>query len=150
MKDKKAAGIFAIMIGVLVALIPEVIFPVCTGMIELINGKALYMKCHWTAMAELLVGGFIVFDGILLIIFKKYETRIALSIILFLFGLAVLLIPTLIIGMCDTATMDCRVGTEPALIVVSVIIMAISIVNVFSQISSIRSQQFHKERSVIE
>jgi hypothetical protein len=150
MKNKKAIGIIAIVLGVLVALIPKVIFPVCTDMIELINSKALYMKCHWTAMAELLVGGLIAFNGVLLIVFKKYETRLALSIMLFLLGLTTLLIPTLVIGMCETATMDCRVGTEPALIVVSVTIMAVSIGNIISQISFIRSQQLHKGRSVIE
>lgn len=150
MKNKKAAGLIAIGLGVLVTLIPEVIFPVCTDMIELMNGKALYMKCHWTAMAELLVGGLIIFDGILLVAFKKYETRLALSILQFLLGVSVLLIPTLLIGMCETAAMACRVGTEPGLIVVSAIIMAVSIVNVFSQVGFIRSQQLHKERSVNE
>jgi hypothetical protein len=150
MNNKKAVGIIAVALGALVILIPKVIYPVCTDKIELINGKALYMRCHWTAMSELLVGGLITFNGILLIVFKKCEARLALSIMLFLLGLTTLLIPTLVIGMCESATMDCRVGTEPALIVVSIIIMAVSIGNVFSQISIIRSQQLHKERSVIE
>jgi hypothetical protein len=150
MKNKKMAGIVAIVTGILIALIPKVIFPVCTDMIELINGKSLYMKCHWTAMAELLIGGLIAFNGILLVLFNRYETRLALSIMLFLFGLTALLIPTSVIGMCETATMACRVGTEPALIVVSVIIMAVSIGNIISQISYIRLQKLHKERSVIE
>jgi hypothetical protein len=150
MRNKKAEGVTAIVLGVLVALIPQVIFPVCTDMIELMNGKSLYMKCHWTAMAELLVGGLIAFDGVLLIVFKKYETRLALSIMLFLLALTTLLIPTLVIGMCETASMDCRLGTEPALIIVSVIIMTVSIGNVFSLIGSIRLQQRHNERSVIE
>lgn len=150
MKNKKAAGIVIIVLGMLIALIPKSIFPVCTNMIELINGKSLCMKCHWTAMAELLIGGLIVFSGILLILFKKYETRLALSIMLFLLGLTALLIPTSVIGMCETATMACRVGTEPALIVVSVVIMAVSTGNIISQISYIRLQQLHKERSVNE
>ena len=150
MKNKPTAGIIVIAFGVLVALIPKVIFPVCTDMIELINGKTLFMKCHWTAMAELLVGILIVFDGILIIGFKKCETRIALNIMLFLFGLTALLIPTAaVIGMCETATMACRIGTEPALIVVSVITMVVGIGNIFFQSSSIKSEQLHKERSVI-
>lgn len=150
MNNKPIVGIIVLVLGVLVALIPIVIFPVCTGMIELMNGKTLFMKCHWTAMAELLVGILIVFDGILLIGFKKHETRIALSFMLFLLGLTVLLIPTAVIGMCETATMACRVGTEPALIVVSVITMVVGIGNIFFQSSSIKSEQLHKERSVIK
>ena len=148
MKNKPTAGIAAIVLGVLVTLIPIAIFPVCIDMIELMNGKALFMKCHWTAIAELLVGILIIFDGILIIGFKKRETRIALSIMSFLFGLTVLLIPTAVIGMCETATMACRVGTEPALIVVSVITMVVGIGNILFQSSSIKSEQFHKVRAV--
>ena len=140
MKNKPTVGIIAIALGALVALIPKVIFPVCTNMLELGNGKTLFMKCHWTAMAELLIGTLIVFDGILIIVFKKHETRIALSIMLFLFGLTALLMSTVVIGMCETATMKCRMGTEPALIVVSVIIMIIGIGNVFFQSSSIKKE----------
>lgn len=150
MKNRPTVGIIVIALGVLVALIPIVIFPVCNNMIELINGKTLFMKCHWTARSELLIGILIVFDGILTIGFKKHETRIALSIMLFLFGLTALLIPTVVIGMCETATMVCRVGTEPALIVVSVITMVFGIGNIFFQSSSINSEQLHKERSVIK
>ena len=134
MKNKPTSGIIVIVLGVLVALIPIIIFPVCTNRIELMNGKTLFMKCHWTAMTELLVGILIVFDGILIIGFNKCETRIALIIMTFLFGLIALLIPTVVIGMCETATMACRVGTEPALIVVSVITMVVGIGNVFFRV----------------
>lgn len=140
MISKPAVGIIAIVLGVLIALIPQVIFPVCTDKIELLNGKTLFMKCHWTAMAELLVGILIVFDGILIIGFKKHETRLALSVMLFLLGLTSLLISTVVIGMCATATMPCQVGTEPALIVVSVITMVVGIGNIFFLISSIKKE----------
>ncbi len=145
MKNKPTTGIVAITLGILVALTPIAIFPVCTDMIELMNGKTLFMKCHWTAMAELLVGILIVFDGMLIMGFKKHETRTALSIMLFLFGLTALVIPTVVIGMCETATMACRVGTEPALIVVSVITMVVGIGNTFFQSSSIKSEQLVKK-----
>lgn len=140
MNQKPTVGIIAMALGVLVALIPIVIFPVCSDMIELINGKTLFMKCHWTAMAELLVGMLIVCDGILMIGFKKDQTRLALSIMLFLFGLSVLLIPTVVIGMCETAAMACRVGTEPALIVAGVTTMVAGIGNIFSLSSSLKKE----------
>ncbi len=131
--NRPKVGILAIALGMLITLIPMLIFPVCTNMFELTNGKSLFMKCHWTAMAELLVGILVVIDGILLIGFKKHETRIALSIMLFLLGLTALLMSTVVIGMCETATMPCRVGTEPALIVVSVITMLVGIGNIIFQ-----------------
>lgn len=150
MKNKPTVGIIALVLGMLTALIPKVIFPVCTNMIELINGKTLFMRCHWTAMVELLIGMLIIFDGILIILFGRHETRIALSIMLFLLGVYALLIPTAVIGMCETVTMPCRVGTEPALIVVSVIIMVIGIGNVISEFSAIKSEHPHKERSAVK
>lgn len=149
MKNKPTAGIIAVALGMLVAFIPTFIFPVCNNMIELMNGKTLFMKCHWTAMAEILVGVLILCNGIMLMGFKKRETRMALSIMLFIHGLAVMLIPTVVIGMCETATMACRVGTGPALIVVSVITMIVGIGNTFIQSNIIKSEQIHKERSVI-
>jgi uncharacterized membrane protein len=145
MKSKPTAGIIAIMLGTLIALIPQIIFPVCTNMLELANGKTLFMKCHWSAMAELLAGILIMSGGILIIVFKNRDTRIALSIMLFLFGLTALLIPTVVIGMCEMATMACRTGTEPALIVVSVITMVVGIGNVFFQSGSIQSSSVKKE-----
>lgn len=140
MKNKLTVGIIAIVLGVLIALIPIVIFPVCANKLELMNGKTLFMKCHWTAMSELLVGILIVLTGILIIGFKKHETRLALSIILFLFGLTSLLMSKVVIGMCDTATMPCRIGTEPALIVASVTTMIVGIGNVFFLIRSIKKE----------
>lgn len=140
MKNKPTAGIIVTALGVFLALIPIAIFPVCTGMIELINGKTLFMKCHWAAMSELLVGILIAFDGILIIVFQNYETRLALNIMLFLFGLTALLIPTEAIGLCDTASMACRVRTEPALIVVSVITMIVGIGNIFFLSRSLKSE----------
>ncbi|MDP4091262.1 MAG: DUF4418 family protein [Bacillota bacterium] len=150
MKNKPTVGIITVVLGMLIALIPKVIFPVCTNMIELINGKSLFMRCHWTAVVELLIGMLIIFDGIFFILFKSHETRIALSIMMFLFGLSALLIPTAVIGMCETVTMKCRVGTEPALIVVSVIIMVIGIGNVISEFSAIKSEHPQKERSAVK
>lgn len=140
MKNKPTVGIIAIVLGVLITLIPIVIFPVCTDKIELMNGKTIFMKCHWTAMSELLVGILIVLTGILIILFKKRETRLALSIILFLFGLTSLLMSTVVIGMCQTATMPCRIGTEPALIVASVITMVVGIGNIFIQGRAIKKE----------
>jgi hypothetical protein len=148
MRDKPAIGIAAVVLGLLVSLIPFVIFPVCKGTIELMNDKTIFMKCHWTAMTELLIGALIVIDGILIIAFRQYEVRIALNIMLAFLGLAVLFVPTVIIGMCETVSMACRVGTEPALTVISIIIMVSGISNMFLRKSCNKPEQPHDESSV--
>lgn len=150
MNNRLIMGILVITLGILVALIPTIIFPVCTDMIELMNGKTLFMKCHWSAMAEILVAILMVFDGMLFITFRQRETRLALNIMLLLFGLTVLLIPTVVIGMCETVTMACRLGTEPALKIIGIITMVLAIEEVFFQIISIKKEELHTERSVIK
>lgn len=149
MNNKTVTGIVIIALGILVVLITNVFFPVCTDKIELMNGKTIFMKCHWTAVTELMIGILIVFNGILFIVFKKHETHIALNIMLFLLGLAVVLVPTKIIGMCETPTMACRIGTEPALIVAGAITMAVGIGNIFFHSIRIKSEKLYKEGSVV-
>ncbi len=139
-KIKPAIGIIAIILGALTAMIPKIIFPVCANMLELVNGKTVFMKCHWTAMAALLIGFLIMLDGILLIGFKKHDTRIALSILLFCLGLITLLMTTVVIGVCASAAMPCRMGTQPALIVVSVLTMAVGAANIIFQIGFLKKE----------
>lgn len=81
-------------------------------------------------MAVSVLGTLIIITGIMLVLFKKHETRLALSILLAVLGLSVLLISTVIIGMCQTASMPCRTGTEPGLIVLSAAVTAMAIYNI--------------------
>ena len=89
MSDKsitsKILGLFAVVLGIIVAAGPHYIFPVCQyyGMLlQTMNGTYVPMKCYWTAMAEVGLGALIVVTGIVLIVSKQTETRRALGFVL--------------------------------------------------------------------
>jgi hypothetical protein len=93
------------------------------------ESAAPVMKCFWTARAELGIGALIVILGALLIVFKSRQLRIGLSLAAALNGILALLVPTLLIGVCDHASMQCRIGTLPALVILSSFVIAVAALN---------------------
>jgi hypothetical protein len=115
---KRIIGIVVIALGLLIALGPQFLFKVCPGPID-----DIYMKCHWSAQAEIGIGAVIVAFGIALIIFTSAKIQLGLTIGVFLSGVLALLIPHVLIGGCPMHTMDCRKITFPAITVISVLLL---------------------------
>lgn len=123
MKKRITFGTLFIILGLLISLGPSTIFAVCGPMDD---GK--FMKCHWTARAELGIGLGIVLLAVLSIVFASKEVRAGL-----LLGIATLssnsiLIPTALIGVCGGEHMQCNALTRPALLVIGVISIVIALV----------------------
>lgn len=123
MKKRITVGTLFIILGLLISLGPSTIFAVCGPMDD---GK--FMKCHWTARAELGIGLGIVLLAVLSIVFASKEVRAGL-----LLGIATLssnsiLIPTALIGVCGGEHMQCNALTRPALLVIGVISIVIAVV----------------------
>ena len=121
---KYISGIVFIILGLLTAIGPGTLFKVCAPMED---GK--FMKCHWMARAELGIGFGIVVLAVLLLIFSANQIRAGL-----LFGIAVLsvlviLFPTALIGVCGGEHMQCNALTRPALLVLGVILLVLSLGN---------------------
>jgi hypothetical protein len=57
-----------------------------------------FMKCHWSAQAEIGIGGLIAALGIALTLFTAPKTRLGLAMGIFLSGILALLIPHVLIG----------------------------------------------------
>lgn len=140
MKRNYVAGIISIILGLLIAIGPKLLFPVCSALIELANGKKIPMKCNWTAQAEIAVGALIVITGILLIVFREQIAQIISSIFLFLLGASTVLFPTYLIGVCPTETMSCHVATLPALIILGSCVMVLAVINLI-----VKSRAANKE-----
>jgi len=123
MKKRIIVGTLFIILGLLISLGPSTIFAVCGPMDD---GK--FMKCHWTARAELGIGLGIVLLAVLSIVFASKEVRTGL-----LLGIATLssnsiLIPTALIGVCGGEHMQCNALTRPVLLVIGVISIVIALV----------------------
>jgi hypothetical protein len=119
MKKRLIFGIPFTAIGLLIALGPYTLFPVCEVMGD------MFMKCFWTRRAELGIGIIIAVLGVLSILFKPARLGIAV----FLNGVLALLIPAILIGVCDHAHASCRVLALPSLLILSAILIAIAVIN---------------------
>jgi hypothetical protein len=127
-KSVSAVGAFLIILGILVALVPWIIFPVCEvhgDYTTTASGTKVPMTCGWTARAETGVGALIVVAGCILIARNTPETRQAVGIFTIALGVLVLLFPTVLIGMCKVATHSCRLSTLPALELLGAIIIVV-------------------------
>ncbi|MEI6100344.1 MAG: DUF4418 family protein [Eubacteriales bacterium] len=157
MKNRLLFGIFFIVLGALIAFGPQTIFPVCAVQaaqqsaaqssaqpsMQMSSQSAsasdedsktesampMVMKCAYTAQAELPIGIVIAALGALLIVFKSARVRIGLSIALVLGGVFALLVPTALIGVCAGEQMPCRALTLPALVILSVVVIASAALN---------------------
>ena len=114
---KRIIGIIFTVLGLLIALGPQLLFKVCPVMDD------MFMKCHWTARAEIGVGAFIAILGIALILFIASKIRLALAIGILLSGVHALLIPHVLIGGCPMPSMPCRKIAIPAITVISILLI---------------------------
>jgi hypothetical protein len=114
---KRITGIIFTTLGLLIALGPQFLFKVCEPMGE------NFMKCYWSARAEIGVGAVIAILGIALIVFTCAKIRLGLVIGILLSGINALLIPHALIGGCPMDTMPCRKIAFPAITVISILVL---------------------------
>jgi len=132
----KIVGAITVILGIIVAIAPHYIAPVCAYHGKVIKatvmGKemTILMKCSWTANAEVALGALIVVVGILLIASRQAETRMMLNVNALVLGIFVMLLPTYLIGVCVTETMPCRIATLPALLALGVVVIIVAIVGI--------------------
>ena len=130
MNKTRLTGIVIAFLGLLTALIPTVIFKVCEAM----DGK--FMKCHWTSQTEVAVGIATLVLGVLIVLSKEKAAGAAYAVASAINGVLVILIPTVVIGVCGSADMPCHSGTKPALIIAGALIIVTALINAVSYIVS--------------
>jgi len=118
-KDRIFALIFLIL-GAVLYFTPDHIAPVCPVMPD--GG---FMKCHWMGEAVRMLGGLIAALGVVFLLFKSSRIGIAFSNIGL--GVCLILLQTVVIGTCKTATMHCNVYTKPVILLLAIILIAIDV-----------------------
>jgi len=136
MKKTNILGLLVIVVGILIILTP-IIFPVCRGMLELVSGKKVPMRCFWTARAEYMLGALVLIAGLLIAFLKNADSRRRLSHMVGFLGAAVILTPLYIIPTCMDPEMSCNVGTKPALIILGAVTLILGLVGSFSRKSEL-------------
>jgi hypothetical protein len=117
------AGVVVTILGVLVAITPRYIFPVCEYFgvrMQEMNGTSEPMGCYYTARASLILGLVIVVVGIALFLATQPQTRSLLAMVLAGASVLVILTPTVFFPICHNPDMHCNKGSKPMLIVLGI------------------------------
>jgi hypothetical protein len=113
----KVLGVFIIVLAVALAVVPQMTDCYSQGQLaKLASGMTTPMKCHWTAVSELVSAVPLVGIGAMLSFSRRKQSYMMLSILgVVLAGLAIAL-PTNLIGTCPTATHVCNTTMKPAIL----------------------------------
>ena len=107
---KRLIPLAGLVLGILIVLIPFVISPVCTKLLELKSGAFTHMACHWTGTAEVIFGIFLTAVNLYLLIFgfsdKSGRFAGIIQVIIAAAGFAV--IDSKIMGICRNPMMACN------------------------------------------
>jgi hypothetical protein len=103
----KLIGIFIIVLALATAIVP--IFTAC-------DTTKMAMKCHWTAQAEIAIAIPLAASGIIITVIRRKEVWRFVSLVGLTLGLSTILIPTVLIGVCNPP-MTCNTLMRPLLLV---------------------------------
>lgn len=123
MKNKIITGLFFLVTGLLISLGPTHLFKVCEAMGD------DFMKCHWTATAEIGIGLLITAFGVISIAVSSVHIRLGLYIGAGLTGILAASVPTVLIGVCAMPGMNCNAVTAPSILVISLLVVVVSTLN---------------------
>jgi hypothetical protein len=135
----KYFGIVIVVLALLVAILPQ--FTTCESQgkyITMANGMTTPMKCSWTAKAELAVGVPLFAVGAMMAFNRRKENFLSLSVLGVILGVAVLLLPTSLIGVCSS-NMLCNTVMKPTLLAAGGLVTSISLGGLWVSIGAKRS-----------
>ena len=135
----RVLGITLLIMALIIGIVPQ--FTTCESQgkaITLANGTTVPMKCKWTAQAELGASLPLLAVGTLVITNRRKESRRNLSILGISLGILVLLIPTILIGVCQTL-MVCHTIMKPVLLTTGGIVTATSLAGLWVSQRSLKN-----------
>jgi hypothetical protein len=125
----KAIGAILIALALIIGIVPQ--FTDCWAQgsaIELPGGGMIPMRCHWTRQAEVAVAFPLGIVGILVLLSDRRQTLRALLLVGLGLGLAAILLPAYLIGVCASDDMICNMLMKPTLLFAGVLAMATGLV----------------------
>jgi hypothetical protein len=121
----RAIGAIILILALVIGIVPQFTDCLTQGKaITLPNGNSLPMKCHWTRQAEVAVALPLFVVGGLTIFSRRKQTLRALAMVGLALGVATILIPSYLIGVCASAEMICNMLMKPILLFSGVLIVA--------------------------
>ncbi len=121
-KSKKSFTIIAVVEAVVAAFMwfaVTKLAPVCGGMLELVSGKQVYMKCHYTSVVFVLLAVALLVNAVLAMVVKPNIVSGVMTAVLAVL-VFVTLSDTMGIGICANPEMACHMTAPYAKICATV------------------------------
>lgn len=113
----RALASLTIVLALVTGIVPQ--FTNCSAVgraLTLENGNQIPMKCHWSARSEIAIAIPTALAGALVLVSATKEARRGLFAVSGLLGIATILLPTELIGVCSNPDMICHSTMRPLLI----------------------------------
>jgi hypothetical protein len=120
------AAVIIILLAAVVGVAPQ--FTHCQSpgkAIELPSGQNLPMRCHWTARAEIALAVPLLLCGVSLLVSRRKESWRPQAVLTIALGLFVVLLPTVLIGVCVKPGMVCHALMKPTLTLAGILVIAL-------------------------
>ena len=125
----KAIGAILVALALVIGIVPQFTDCLAQGSaIELANGAAIPMRCHWTRQAEVAVAIPLGIVGFLVFFNRRRQTLRALLLVGIALGLGAILLPAYLIGVCASDDMICSMLMKPTLLFAGVLTVATCLV----------------------
>ena len=112
----KAIGVLMMVLALVSGILPQ--FTDCASegrALTLEGGRQIPMKCTWTARAEAAVAAPLLATGLFMTTSRRREVLRVLGAMGIILGIAVILLPTSLIGVCGNPDMICNAVMKPTL-----------------------------------
>lgn len=135
----KVLAVLMVLLALVIGVIPQLTDCESHGLtLTLANGRQVSMKCHWTARGEIAVAAPLLFVGVMSGFSRRRETKRNLAIMGMVLGVAAILLPTVLIGVCANPEMLCNSVMRPTLILLGTAVAAVSLVML---VNSLRTEE---------
>ncbi len=118
-------GAAFLLIGLLIAIGPQTIFAVCPK-----DPDSMAMACYYTARISVGIGTVIAALGLIQLVIRNNGFGSGISTAELLLGILILLVPTILVGVCKGEHMHCHSVTLPALIILGVLLIVLSVTDI--------------------
>ena len=112
------------------------LFPVCGPMED-----GSYMRCHYSGEVIFGIGVVLVILSLISYFMKEENALLAFRISFIPLGILLLLVPTVLIGVCGSEMMRCKSVTLPAVIILGIAIAVVNAVQIVVLHISLQKEQ---------
>jgi len=129
----KFLGVVMIVLALVLAIAP--VFTDCESQgktLTTAEGKTVSMKCHWTGIAEIAAALPLAIAGVYALLGRRKETMRFAAIVGAASGVMAILLPTVLIGTCMSASMYCNVVMKPIVLISGILAIVASIALFFT------------------